>query len=166
MAGHFSFEPSLADLKAHTTGIHHALAEYEWASTPGDKAKALEKLSGTATVLSRSATHPGITMSRFVFQPQANAAVRVAVGMGLFNQLPMEGSATTQELATKCSSEPDFTQRVARAVASLGFLSEVAERTWAHNSMSMMLTNDIAQASLARKLPIACSSVCQCMSSH
>lgn len=151
MAGPFPFEPPLADLKSLTTDIHHALADYEWASSPGDKAKVLEKLSAAANALSQSATHPGIAMSRFVFQPQANAAVRVAVGMGLFNHVPIEGPATTQELATKCGSEPNFTQRIARAVASLGFLTEVAEQTWAHNTMSLMLTNDIAQASLARK---------------
>ena len=75
-------------------------------------------------------------MQHFAFQSVSNAAVRVAIGMGLFNQLPPGMSATTEELASKCNSDPEFVQRIARAVASLGMLQEVSQECDAHTPRS------------------------------
>lgn len=145
------FEPSAADLKTQAGSINAAISEYSAAKDPQGKAEALAKISSTATGLSRSSTDPGLAMSRFVFQPQANAVVRVAIGMGLFEAIPMTGTATATEIAKKCNSEPDFVQRIARAVASQGFLTEWAEETYGHTQTSQMLCDDTAKATLARK---------------
>lgn len=147
------FAPPLDVLKSHAGDIQTAIAEYESAKLPNDKARAVTNIADASQKLSTISTNPGVAMQRFAFQPVSNAAVRVAIGMGLFNQLPPGESATTEELAPKCNSDPEFVQRIARAVASLGMLQEVSQERYAHTPISMMLRDDIAQASLARKFP-------------
>ncbi len=145
------FEPPIAVLKSQSAAIQKAIDQYEGAKTKDDKARAVSALSQASTLLSTVSTSPGDTVQRFAFQPVANGAVRVAVGMGLFNQLPIGKCATTEELASKCNSDPEFVQRIAPAVASLGFLQEVSEERYAHTDVSMILCDDTAQASLGRK---------------
>ena len=145
------FEPPLAVLKTQAATIQAAVAEYELAKTPDDKARAVINIAVASQMLSTITTSPGAVVQRFAFQPVSNAAVRVAIGMGLFNQLSPSKPATTKELAAKCNSDAEFVQRIARAVASLGMLQEVSEETYAHTPISMILSDDTAQASLARK---------------
>lgn len=146
------FEPAAADLKAQSAAIQAAVSEYSSAKGTQHKTAALQKISDATQVLSRASTNPGLTMARFVFQPQANAVVRVAIGMGLFEAIPMNGTAHINEIAQKCNSEPDFVQRIARAVSSQNMLKEVGEETYGHNEISMMLCDDTAKATLARKI--------------
>jgi hypothetical protein len=158
------FAPPLAVLKSHAADIQAAIAEYESAKMPDDKARAVTNIAGASQMLSTISTNPGVAMQRFAFQPVSNAAVRVAIGMGLFNQLPPGKSATAEELASKCNSDPEFVQRIARAVASLGMLQEVSQERYAHTSISMILRDDIAQASLARKFSGKMAAYgCRCM---
>ncbi|KAK3720353.1 hypothetical protein LTR37_003764 [Vermiconidia calcicola] len=146
------FEPPLAVLKTQAATIQAAVAEYELAKTPDDKARAVINIAVASQMLSTITTSPGAVVQRFAFQPVSNAAVRVAIGMGLFNQLSPSKPATTKELAAKCNSDAEFVQRIARAVASLGMLQEVSEETYAHTPISMILSDDTAQASLAQML--------------
>lgn len=74
-----------------------------------------------------------------------NVVKFLAVGVG------KEEEGTTEELASKCNSDPEFVQRIARAVASLGMLQEISQERYAHTPISMILRDDIAQASLAPK---------------
>jgi hypothetical protein len=150
--GNNAFEPPLALLTLQSAAIDQAVNNYASAKNPDDRQRALTTLAHASNRLAAASASPGVTVQRFAFQPVANAAVRVAVGMGLFNQLPQSGKpATTKELAAKCNSDPEFVQRIARAVASLGFLQETAEETYAHTPVSLILTDDTAQASLARE---------------
>jgi hypothetical protein len=145
------FEPPLALLTLQAAAIDEAIDDYASSSTKDDKARAITKLAHASQRLATASASPGIMMQRFAFQPVANAAVRVAIGMGLFNQLPPPGeSASTKQLAAKCKSDPEFVQRIARAVTSLGMLDEVSEETYAHTPISLILSDDTAQASLAR----------------
>lgn len=145
------FEPPFEALRYQAAAIQAAVDEYGSATTPDDRARAMTTLAHTSQKLATVSASPGVTMQRFAFQPVANAAVRVAIGMGLFNQLPPPGtSATTKELAVKCNSDAEFVQRIARAVASLGMLHEASEETYEHTPISLILSDDIAQASLAR----------------
>lgn len=146
------FEPSLAILKEQASTILAAVVDYGAAGTPDDKSRAITAISHASQKLATVSTSPGVVMQRFAFQPVANAAVRVAIGMGLFNQLPRPGqSATAKQLAVRCGSDAEFVQRIARAVASLGMLEEVAEETYAHTVLSLILSDDTAQAGLARQ---------------
>lgn len=146
-----SFAPSLEVLKAQSNQIQAAIADYETSTKQDDKDMAIGKIANASNVLATTSASPGVILQRFAFQPVANAAVRVAIGMGLFNQLPPGQSMNTQQLAKQCNSDPEFVQRIARAVASLGMLQEVSEETYAHTTLSLILSDDTAQASLARK---------------
>lgn len=145
------FEPSATDLEAQASSLNAAISEYSSAKDAKSKVSALAKVSATVEGLSKATTDPGTAMERFVFSPQANAIVRVAIGMGLFDAIPVGQTVTSTELAKKCSSETDFVQRVARAVASQGFLVEHAEETYGHTATSHMFCKDTAKAALARQ---------------
>lgn len=147
-----AFEPPAADLEAYANGLNAAIADYSSdKSTTSSKADALTKITAAVGKLYSATTDPGTAMFRIVFAPQANAVVRVAVGMGLFDAIPQGGSATSIEIAKTCDMDPDFVQRIARAVASQGHLVETAEETYEHTPLSQMLCNTTAKAALARK---------------
>lgn len=149
------FEPSVSDLQAQVTEIQKALDEYATTKATDEKPKALGRVSNLAERLSGASTSPGLMMSKIVFWPQACAVLRIGLGMGLIENLPEASSATTAELAKKCSSEVDFTFRIARALASLDWVTEVSQGEWAHSSFSRTLRDSSAKASIARKLHLA-----------
>lgn len=146
------FEPSVSDLQAQVAEIQTALYEYGATKATDEKPKALARVSNLAERLSGASTSPSLMMSRIVFWPQACAVLRIGLGMDLIENLPEEGSAKTAELAKKCSSEVDFTFRIARALASLDWVTEVSQGEWAHSPFSRMLLDPSAKASIARKL--------------
>lgn len=81
--------------------------------------------------------------------------------MGVFDRLPMEGAKSVQSLATECSSDPEFMQRILRAVASLGILEEAAEERYAHTTTSKLYCNPFVQASTRHMLDVVAVTMSQ-----
>ena len=70
-----------------------------------------------------------------------NAAVGVAMGSGLIDALPTDGSAITAEkMASTTGAEKRLVVRIMRVLCALGFCNELSQQTYSHGRMSQLLT--------------------------
>ena len=121
------FEPPKAVLSSQLANIQDAVLEYSAAITPAEKQGALSKISKSSLELSLVFASLPQILQQFTLLPHRNAVVRMAMEMGVFDNLPESGSKTALEVAAQCHCDPEFMQRILRATASIGFLSEVGE---------------------------------------
>ncbi|MCJ1477775.1 hypothetical protein MMC13_006448 [Lambiella insularis] len=145
MFGSEPFEPPPAVLSSLLASTATAFSQYLGASSPLEKTVALGALARTSQELSKTATQPIQAVDHFVNHPHANACVRIATAMGVFEALPAVEPATLQHITLKTGAEPDFALRIMRTLAAIGVIQEVDQELYAHTSMSILWASRIVQ---------------------
>lgn len=134
------FEPPVALLSSLLASSTSSFEQYQSACTSREKASALRTLAQNALQLSNAATNPFHAVEMFMHQSHAAVCVRISHKMGIFDALPIAGSATVQDISLAVNADPDLLHRLVRAMAAVGILVEVEEQSYAHTSMSKIWT--------------------------
>jgi hypothetical protein len=144
------FEPPLSLLSSLSTAIQTSLRDYEAASTPAEKAAALQKIQLNSDKLSRATTPIPQQFYELNMRPNLNVALRIAIEMNLFSSLPISGAAISpSDLAQKITNaDEEFVFRISRVLAAFDILSESPGPLYSHTPFSRFLLNPNGKASI------------------
>jgi hypothetical protein len=144
------FEPPLSLLSSLSTAIQTSLRDYEAASTPAEKAAALQKIQLNSIKLSKSTIPIPQQFHELNTRPFLNVALRIAIEMNLFSSLPISGAAISpSDLAQKITNaDEEFVLRISRVLAAFDILSESPGPLYSHTPFSRFLLNPTGKASV------------------
>ncbi|KAI9698258.1 MAG: hypothetical protein M1820_007528 [Bogoriella megaspora] len=154
------FQPSAEHLSSLAAEISTATSRY--ASSPSTQG--LQKVQAATEALQLAATSPTDFLFNQTFQSHVNGCIRIAVGMGIFDNLPQEPgkSVSLPDLALRCNSTEDFVLRIARTLAATHIIESPSRFEYAHSlnsrgvlsqknvQLSSVYMTDIKVAGLAR----------------
>jgi len=145
-----TFEPPLSHLSSLSTAIQTSLRDYEAASTPADKAAALQKLQLHSTKLSRATAPIPQQFHELNMRPNLNVALRIAIEMNLFSYLPISGATISpSDLAEKITNaDEEFVLRISRVLAAFDILAESPGPLYSHTPFSRFLLNPAGKVSI------------------
>lgn len=128
------FQPPPDQLSSLAAEISKATTEYGSSPSPDG----LQKIIAATEVLNLAATSPMDQLFNLVFQSHINGAIRIAIGMKLFDNLPSDPahSISLSELASRCNSTSDFTLRIARALVAHRLIESPQRETYSHSILS------------------------------
>lgn len=141
-----TFEPELARLSSLATDITSAIEAYGSAQTPSDRARYLQNIAQSSDRLSNAVTSPADAFSNFTFRPLANACVRIAISIGLFEHLPRQGSHDVEEIARLTKAEVSLVERVVRTLVAFDILGQDGQRRYSHTPLSLTYTDVSSRA--------------------
>jgi hypothetical protein len=149
-SGLLPFEPPLSLLSSLSAAVQTSLCDYETASTPAEKAAALQKIRLNSTKLSRATVPIPQQFHELNTRPFLNVALRIAVEMNLFSSLPTSGAAISpSDLAQKITNtDEEFVLRISRVLAAFDILSESPGPLYSHTPFSRFLLNPPGKASV------------------
>ncbi|KAF2228601.1 S-adenosyl-L-methionine-dependent methyltransferase [Viridothelium virens] len=139
------FQPSADYLTSLAAEISKSTAEYGSSPSPNG----LQKIISATQALNLAATGPMDRLFNLAFQAHINGAIRIAIGMKLFDNLPsdLSQSIPLPALASQCNSTSDFTLRIARALVTNHLIESPSPGAYAHSTVSkLVLTVPTAQA--------------------
>ncbi|KAL9093042.1 MAG: hypothetical protein Q9165_004180 [Trypethelium subeluteriae] len=139
------FQPSADYLTSLAGEISKTTVEYGSSPSPDG----LQKIVSATQALNLAATSPMDRLVNLAFQAHVNGAIRIAIGMKLFDNLPddVSQSISLSALASRCDSTPDFTLRIARALVTHHLIGSPLPGAYAHSTVSkLVLTVPTAQA--------------------
>jgi hypothetical protein len=145
------FEPPFAVFSPLSTTIQTSLAQYDKARTPAEKAAALKEMQRASTQLSRVTAPIPQQFMELNHRPYVNAAVRIAIEMGIFEAIPLSGeSISLLDLANEINADEEFLLRMSRLLSTSDILheSDLSEvLAYSHTPISRFLTTPAAKAS-------------------
>jgi hypothetical protein len=145
------FEPPVEVLSSLSTTIQVSLAQYDKAKTPAEKAAALKEMQRASTQLSRVTAPIPQQFMELNHRPYVNAAVRIAIEMGIFEAIPLSGEAITLlDLANEINADEEFLLRISRVLSTSDILHESDPSrllAYRHTPISRFLTTPAAKAS-------------------
>jgi hypothetical protein len=151
MAGLPPFEPTVVVLSFLSTIIQVSLSQYDKARTPAEKAAALKEIQKTSTQLSRATTPIPQQFMGLNHRPYVDAAVRIAIEMGVFEAILDSGeSITLADLANEIKAEEEFLLRISQVLSTSGILHESdlsGLLVYSHTPISRFLATPAAKAS-------------------
>jgi hypothetical protein len=144
------FEPPVAVLSSLSTTVQTSLAQYDKARTPAEKPAALKETQRASTQLSRVTAPIPQQFMELNHRPYVNAAVRIAIEMGIFEAIPLSGeSITLLDLANEINADEEFLLRISRVLSTSDILheSDLSEvLAYSHTPISRLLTKPAAKA--------------------
>lgn len=113
----------------------------------------LEKSRNRVVLLSRLIAQVADGPQRYLWEcvggvHYTNAALAVLLDFNILKQIPLDGSATTPELAQKSGLAEDKVLRLLRVIACDHIVFEIEEKTFAHSAISARLIRDEALRAL------------------
>ncbi|KAF7954945.1 uncharacterized protein EAE97_000204 [Botrytis byssoidea] len=136
-----TLEPSASIAAECLDGIERISGVLD-SSTPEMTSLEKQGLLSAAKQLVEKLEGPEIGIWKVVFGPQANAALRSAIEMRIFEVFESnDESRNADQLAGQTGAERLLLVRVMRALTSVGIFTEVGEETYAHNMRSKLFTN-------------------------
>ena len=133
--------PDLKALRALAASINASLDTYETSQNEHSRRDALANVAQTSQRLKNACTLPADAFADFTFQPMANACVRIALSMGVFDHLPgdRESGVSVAELAILTQADLDLTIRVVRGLVAFDVVNqdENSGVLW-HSPMSLI----------------------------
>ncbi|KAF4986548.1 hypothetical protein F66182_16815, partial [Fusarium sp. NRRL 66182] len=103
----------------------------------GAIAAAKQKLGAISQVTLGTVLGPAFSVMGFTLQPQAYAAVRIAIDLNVFEIV--DKPTELDELAQKTGADPIILQRILRAISSIGYLKQTAITTWEPSTITQAL---------------------------
>lgn len=131
-----SQQPSAAELAAFASTITEAVSQYSKATSQHEQNTALKTITSNSQKLSQCAMGPRLSLTAFHFKPHEVLCVRLAIEMGLFDNLPISDSFTVKYVAGKAGADLEFTGRLMRALAASNIFEEVGEGTYKQTALS------------------------------
>ena len=128
-------------LRSLVSSINASLDSFESANDPIEKSSALASIAQNSQKLKNASTPPADAFADFTFQPLANACVRIALSMGLFDHLPQNQSAgsSVEQLATLTETDPTLTVRIVRGLVAFNVVhQDDASGLYSHTPMSLI----------------------------
>jgi hypothetical protein len=145
------FDPPVAILSSLSTTIQASLAQYDKARTPAEKAASLKEMQTASTQLSRVTAPIPQQFMELNHRPYVNAAVRIAIEMGIFEAIPLSReSIALLDLANEINADEEFLLRILRVLSTSDILRESDPSgllAYSHTPISRFLTTPAAKAS-------------------
>ncbi|KAF7957958.1 hypothetical protein EAE96_003525 [Botrytis aclada] len=136
-----TLEPPASMVSEYVNGIKR-ISEGLDSSTSKMILREKEELLSAAKQLVEKLEGPEIGIWKVVFGPQANAALRSAIEIRIFEVFEDNcESRNADQLARQTGAEKLLLVRVMRALTSVGIFTEVGEETYTHNLRSKIFTN-------------------------
>lgn len=138
--------PSSTLLSALASDLNTAVSLYSHATDQSEKEAALRSIELVSKQLSQCSTEPRRYLMGFHFQAHQVLCVRLAIEMGLFEDLPTSIPFTVEDLVKTKSVDNEFTSRIVRALAAVGIFEEVREGTFKQTPVSCEWSNKNMQS--------------------
>jgi hypothetical protein len=139
-------EPSPVKLASLASTINEAILRYSQAVSESERKSALQKIDQTSQKLSQCVVEPRRALMAFHFQPHRVLCARLAIEMGLFDNLPVSAHFTVEHLAKRAGTDLEFTGRIVRALAALHIFEEVGENTFKQTALSQEWNSKLMQS--------------------
>lgn len=133
--------PDVAELRSLVSAITTSLDAYENNVDPLQRQSTLASIAQSSQRLKNVCTPAADAFADFTFQPMANACVRIALSMKLFEHLPSNSNETipVEVLASLCNADLDLTKRIARALVALNVVRlDDSNGQLSHTPMSLI----------------------------
>ncbi|KAJ5100399.1 hypothetical protein N7456_006451 [Penicillium angulare] len=138
--------PSSTQLSALASTINAAVSLYSSTNDPYERDTALRNIELASKQLSQCSVEPRRYLMGFHFQPHQVLSVRLAIEMGIFDNLPTSSPFTVNDLVKSNGTDPEFTGRVIRALAAVGIFEELHEGTFKQTQVSREWANKNMQS--------------------
>lgn len=139
----------VAGLRSTAASITASIDAYEAADSQSDKNSALASIAHDAQQLKAASTAPSDAFDDFTFQPLANACVRIALSIGLFEHLPKPKQAgiSIEQIASLTETEKALVVRVVRGLVAVNVVhQDDSSGLYSHTPMSVIYTDSMRRA--------------------
>ncbi|KAL3479923.1 O-methyltransferase-domain-containing protein [Aspergillus californicus] len=141
-----AYEPSPVKLASLASTINKAVLQYSQATSDTERTTGLRQIEVTSQKLAQCVVEPRRSLMAFHFQPHKVLCVRLAIEMGLFDNLPTSAPFTIYDLTKSTGTDPDFTWRIVRTLGALDIFEEVDEGVFKQTALSREWTNKYMQS--------------------
>jgi hypothetical protein len=139
----------LAELRGLVSSITASLDEYEYAKDALDAQHVLTTIASQAQSLKTATVSVTEAFSDFTLQPLANACVRIALSIGIFDHLPGPEcpGKSLEGLADATNAELDLVLRVVRGLVAFDVIHvDDANGLYSHTPMSIIYADPTRRA--------------------
>ncbi|KAJ5613802.1 hypothetical protein N7528_007456 [Penicillium herquei] len=158
-----SSQPDPAELSDLVSKITAAVSCYSQATGPSESEAALRDIQIASNLLSQRSMGPRRYLTGFHFQPHKILCVRIAIEMGLFNDLPLSATFTVNNLVEKHGTDREFTGRIVRALTAASIFEEVQEGVFVQTPLSREWSSQSMQSYTKHSWDNMTSSLTRCM---